>query len=474
MVEINIRKGDFKAARSCILPALMVNDDPSLYAALGRMDILQNDDPSMYLQKALSIDPSRHDCADYLWYCGRGVVENPFVPLMERKEAVDFSWYKKEYAAFPSAVLYRGRIFTLKKDGGSRVFCEDVIQVNDRQGDGRRRDIRVPFHGRIRPVRMRVYDGRGGYADSCTMRTSGEGTIISVNSPRENSILHLSYIVDDPVTTLRGSLLFSLSPEYLQQYDEPVRRASIQVIAPAGMKVDFCFSKAAPVRTAMSEGLRLYSASIADIPPVRREQHGGGMNGLNFYAFSTLQGFSDFAAWYCGLVREASGPVPGQAASFRKERIEETVAGVYDYIAREIETEGAAMFNPAAAEATLTRKKGSVENKVLLAMVMLRGLGVKSYIAFARDRRLPDAGTCVSHDYFTAILLYVPLDIGHALWLDFSDRSLRCGATADGITGANALVLLEKAYRFRKIQGGEAGSPVLEEEQTTIAPSGDD
>ncbi len=457
-VEIHIRNRDFRAARNLILPALVASDRPSLYRALGVIDLLQSDDPAMYFQKALDIDPSRYDYSDYCRYLGSGMVENPFSVFMERRGPVDFSWHKKKYERYHTAVLYRGRIFMLRNDGGGRVFCEDIIQVNDGEGAAKYAEIPIPFRGNVRPVRMRVYDGTGAFTDSCELRTTREDSFIAVRAPGKNSILHLSYIVDEPVMTARGSALFSLPAEHLQQYDEPVQSASIRVVAPAGMKVNFRFGTAVPVRTSMVEGMRVHAASIGEIPAVAHDRRGEGTGRLYSYSFSTMQGFDDFATWYGGLVNEQAGqddPPPFSAGSGR---IEDAVAGVHDFILREIAPDGVGLADPAAPETVLFRKRGSAENRALLARSLLRGLGIKSYIALARNRSLPDAGTYVTHDYFTAVLLYVPLDIENAVWLDFSSGSPRCGDVAANVAGTTALVLMQGSYRFRKIESGGAAS----------------
>jgi hypothetical protein len=144
--------------------------------------------------------------------------------------------------------------------------------------------------------------------------------------------------------------------------------------------------------------------------------------------------------------------------SFKKDTIEETITAVYNFIARDIELQHAVLFYPDYVENTLFRKRGSAEDKVVLAHAMLERLGIKSYIAFARNKYIPDAGAYVYHDYFTHILLYVPLEIHNALWLDFSNRFDRCGITANSVSGSNALVLVNNTYRIRKVESRDSPS----------------
>jgi len=317
----------------------------------------------------------------------------------------------------------------------------------------------IPYRGRVRPVHIRVYDDKGGATDSYTLQKIQNDMYVNINSLKKNSIIHVSYIVDDPVTTPLGSSLFSLPVEYLQHYDEPVNKVSIKVIAPPGMKVNFLFKTKVPVVKTAAEGLQQYSATLVNVPPVKNEPYSGGrMNCLQYYSFSTLDGFDDFVVWYNGLCAGRSGPLASPADSFKKGSIEETIAAVYDFIARDIELQRALLFYPEYADNTLFRKRGSPEDKVILARAMLDSLGVKSYVAFARNKYIPDAGTYVFHDYFTHILLYVPLEMNNSLWLDFSNRFDRCGITAESINGSNALVLVNDSYRIRKVESRDSRS----------------
>ena len=459
LVEIHIRKKDFRAARELIFKTLLASESPYLYYALARIDIIQSEDPSMYLQKLVNLNPSLFTVADYVQYLGSGSLDNPFSRFLDAAGAIDPAWFKKEYAPFPSTVLYRGRIFLLQSDGSSRVFCEDIIHVGNDVGVRRWGDIRMPYRGRMRPVHLRVYDERGGAADSYTLQKIQDDMYVHINSLQKNSIIHLSYIVDNPISTPSGSSLFSLPVEYLQHYDEPVNRVSIKVIAPPGMKVDFLFKTKVQVVKSASEGMQQYSATLVQVPAVKKEPYSGGrMNCLYYYSFSTMAGFDDFVAWYNGLRAGRDGPLASPADSFKKDTIEETITAVYNFIARDIELQRAVLFYPEYAENTLFRKRGSPEDKVILARAMLDSLGVKSYIAFARNRYLPDAGTYVYHDYFTHILLYVPLEINNALWLDFSNRFDRCGITADSIAGSNALVLVNNSYRIQRVASRDSRS----------------
>ncbi len=461
LIEIFIKKGDYKAARDLIFNNLIVQESPYLYYALGLIDMLQAEDPSMYLQKLLRIQPSLFPVSDYALYLENEGLANPFGRLLDRVESIGPLTFNKEYSRFPSAVLYRGRIFLLQNDGSSRVYCEDIIYVGNEEGIRRWGDIKVPYRGRINPVHLKVYDENGPATDSYAVHKARDDSYININSLKKNSIIHLSYIVDNPVIAPEESRMFSLPLEFLQHYDEPVQKASIKVISPEGVKVNFLFRDRVPVKITSSEGLRLHEAVMENIPAVRNEPFSGGrQNCLHYYSFSTMEGIADFTAWYQGLLAQKSADHRMPVERFRKDTLEKTIAGVYDFVAREIELQRNVLYYPDSADNTLFRKSGTVEDKVLLAQDLLRRLDIRSYVAFARNRFLPGGRTDVYPEYFTHILLFVPLDLDNAIWLDFSSRYFRCGVTAGVISGSDAVVLIHDSYRLGRVRSLDARSTV--------------
>ncbi len=452
LVEMLIKKGDLNAARTVIFKLLMSHESPYFFNALGLIDMLQAEDPSMYLQKLLLLQPSNFSISDYIAFLESNSLENPFKHFLERTEPVGTSLFNINFGRAPSTILYRSRIFLLQKDGSSRVFCEDIVHVGNDEGVSRWGDIRIPYRGRIRPVQMSVYDDKGNRTDSYAMHSDQHGRYVNMSGLGKNSIVLLSYIVDNPVAPYSDSLFFSLPLEYLHHYDEPVHRVSIKIIAPEGMTVNFLFKDMVKVKKTSIEGLQVHEAVIESIPAIKKEPFAGGrQNCLHYFSFSTMDGLSDFTAWYRGLlVRDETGHIE-TVNRFKKDTLEKTISAIYDFIAREIELERNILYLPDSAENILFRKSGTPEDKVLLAQTLLKCLGINSYIAFARNRFLPGSGTCVYPEYFTHILLCVPLDVDNALWLDFSSRYFRCGVTSSAVAGSDAVVLLSKEYRLRKV-----------------------
>ena len=164
-----------------------------------------------------------------------------------------------------------------------------------------------------------------------------------------------------------------------------------------------------------------------------------------------MDGYGDFSAWYQGLLNRNDSDSKMPVSRFKKDTLEKTIAAVYDFVAREIELQKNTMYLPDSVENILFRKSGTPEDKTVFAQYLLKRLGISSYPAFARNRFLPGSATCLYPEYFTHMLLCVPLDVGNALWLDFSSRYYRCGVTACAVDGAEALVFLQDAFRMRRV-----------------------
>jgi hypothetical protein len=204
--------------------------------------------------------------------------------------------------------------------------------------------------------------------------------------------------------------------------------------------------------------MKLYSFTLSDLAAVRQETATGGKQGpLPWIAFSSMEGPGDFISWYNGLLAEAEREIDIDAGRFARDDAARTAAAVYDFVSREIALRESGIGSPRTAGETLFMKSGSAEDKVLLARALLDRLGIRSYTAFARSKYLPDPGPVMHHEYFTDILLYVPLDAGNALWLDFSSDRYRCGVTGETVAGTDAYVVVNDFYHRKKVVGAEQG-----------------
>ena len=167
-----------------------------------------------------------------------------------------------------------------------------------------------------------------------------------------------------------------------------------------------------------------------------------------------MDGEEDFRTWYRGLIAGKDSFIAhADVPDLNGGSTVETVENVYYYILKEIALLGSSLYSPSRAADTLFRKRGSAEDRVILAKTLLQEKGIYSCIAFARDRFLPPAEAYISPETFTDMLLYVPLDQDRGIWLDFSQDVLACGMVKSSINGAESLVLFSKRHEYMTVSG---------------------
>lgn len=454
-IDINIDAGNFENAKSILLKELIESGDPYYNLKLGMISYLQGADPSMYWGRALRIAPSSFALSDFLRYTNTGNFNDPFAPYRERElSGRIMTWLKEDHEDISSRIIFRNMIYILNGDGGSRLFSEDLVYLGDQNALDRWGEYRVPFSGQFHPVRVRVYDKEGGFSDSYTIHKINGDRYITLASIEENSIAHVSYYVDNPIVSPHDSRFFSTEPLRIQNFNEGLSDFSLSVIAPEGMDLKFNFNKDFKLITENSGDTIIYSASLSSPEEMNREDFmGSPLNCLPYFEFSTMSDLSDFVIWYNGLCEG----YPFVDVEIIKEKlknpgVQDIIRRVYDYISAGIDITGDVLYYPESPENTLYNRKGTVEDRTHLAKAVLSGLGIRSYLAFARRGDLPDTGDFVSPHNFTDILLYVPLDVQKCLWLDFSSQYYQCGVVNEGVVDTDAIVIIGNSYEIKKIK----------------------
>ena len=452
LIDILIEQGDYKRARTIIFKEIVKNEDPYLYFKLGMISYMRNLDPSMYWKKLISMKPSYFNVGDFLNYLRVERVENPFEKyrdynIPKRLISYLFREGKKDGAE----ILLRSRVYLLHSDGSSRAFFEDIIHLRDQQSVDKWGEYRVPSRGRMYPVRVRVYHREGDFSDSYRIEKINGRYYINISSLKVDSIVHIAYYLDFPITEPRDSDFFSSPFMIIQDFDEPVSYFTLKVIAPRDKEVYFCFNRNPHIRREYLNDTVMYRGEFENLEPIQREAISGNrLNHLPFIAFSTMQSIKDFVIWYNGLLR-GNVKVDGSVERFRGDDVGNAVVKVYDFVSREIDLLTNVLYFPEKAQNTLFKKSGSVEDKVILAKSILSSIGIKSYIAFARDGDLPHIGSFISPGIFSKILLYVPLDRQNEIWMDFSNQYYRCGVVDESVVGTEAVVLVRNDYEIKEI-----------------------
>jgi tetratricopeptide (TPR) repeat protein len=452
--------GEYDRAKEFIYKKLVEREDPYYYLQLGYLDHRRGEDPLMHWKRYLELKPSYFTLSEYAGFLEKGIVVPPAAPHAGAAEEAVESWEKGTAGnGASSSVLFSGRAFELYRDGGSRVFCEDVISLADQKGIEKWGEYRIPYRGPFTPVRIRVYQPGGGYTDAYTIQSVDGVKYINLPSLKEKSLVRLSYYVENPVNEPALSRFFTIPLTTAGEFNEPLARFSFTVLAPPEMKVNLLALPGVPLEEKVSGGLKSRSFGFTGLPAVARESFSGNRLGiLPFYSFSTMAGLKDLAAWYQGQLKgvfDADGEFCRRRFTGGGAKL---VESVYDFVAREIDHRGRYLYYPSKASDVLYRKRGTVEEKVILAKSILARLGVLSYMALARALDFPDTGSYVSPDIFTDILLYVPLTRDNGLWLDFSGTEYGCGTVSGALDGTEAMLLMTDGYEMKRVTGTDGGA----------------
>ena len=453
LVDVLIDRGDFKRAKRIIFKELLNRDDPYYYYKLGEMSYKRDLDPSMYWEKLLAVDPSYFNIGEFLEYIQDGKLSHPLAKYCDyRVEDAIISALLHKREGTGSHIIFRSRIYKLNRDGSSRAFFEEVIEVKDQQSIDRWGEYRVPSRGELYPVRVRVYHADGSFTDSYRIEKINGDYYINISSLRVGSIIHLAYYLDFPIVEPRRSSFFSVPFTIIQDYNEPVSSFLLRVIAPREIDIHFCFNRGVKVSRSFAEDQIIHTATLDNLDSIHEEGFSGNkLNHLPFYSFTSMRDLKEFVVWYNGLLRGAFD-LDDEIEKFKGGDIRGTLQRVYSFVAHEIELLNNVLYYPEKSRNIAFRKSGSAEDKVILAKSILDRIGIRSYIAFTREQYFPDIGGYIAPAMFTRILLYVPLDKKNEIWMDFSNQFYPCGHVDEGVNNADAVILVGNNYEIKEVR----------------------
>ncbi|HSV96623.1 MAG TPA: hypothetical protein VLM75_06780 [Spirochaetota bacterium] len=454
-IDALIDIGEYERASRLLLERVAVKEDPEDYLRLGRIGYLEGEVPSPDWGRMLAIAPSYYKMGDLLDFLAGGGFEPPMARDREEKgEDHAASWIrgKKKGTGVPSEVIYRGRIYRLNADGSSRAFCEDVIYIHDSRGIERYGEFRLEHGNRVYPVRARVYREDGSYSDAGRIIRVDGTSYLSLPSLGERSVIHVAYYADNPFDLRGSSRIFATPIAAIHDFDEALGVFSCRVIAPEDMDVKIVYT-GGEVTHRRRNGMIEYLMRSESHKPVRMERAmGNRLQYLPLYSISTMRNRKEFAIWYNGLVRDAfSLPDDDIRTKFAGGSVDEAARRIYAFVSREIDLLGNVLYYPEKAATTMMKRRGTPEDKAVLARAMLECLGIRSYFAFTGGRDFPDLRGFVSPGIFSHVLLYVPIDRRGGVWIDFSQANNGYGVVGPEIEGTEALVILRDKAETRTV-----------------------
>jgi len=473
-IDALIRKGDYVTAKQILFRDVSTRRIPAYYLKLGIIDNLNNYDASLYWHKVIAMDPSFFPLKDYMRCMTDASFGNPFEEYEKNIPEIKYLFESMKKYVLPSKVMLRNRIFLLENDGSSRVYCNDIIHLNDEKGVEKWGEYRIPFEGELHAIRFRVHYEDSSWSDSYRIQKINQTHFVNLSALKKNSIIHLQYIVDNPLRTPRLSRHFALPETLLQEYNEPVERLSVSVITPPGMNLHFYNSRDWDTSITEINEARIHSFSAADLPPIYNEFFSGSdYNCLPYFHFSTMKDSREVMSWYAGLVNRMSEPVNiPPAADAPAASKEEAISSVYHAVSRDVFLQRNVLYYPEDADTTWYRKSGTVEDKVILARTLLRQRGIESYMGLSRHSYLPRADAITNPELFSSPLLYVPLTVDQGYWLDFSNTFLPLGTVSPTLEGTTAYILINNDTMVQKTVHGLSTDYKREEAKITIDERG--
>jgi hypothetical protein len=454
-IDALVDLGEYEKASRLLLERVAVKADPEDYLRLGRIGYLEGELPSLNWGRMLAIAPSYYRMGDLLDFLSDGELEPPMARDREEKgEDHVASWLrdKRKGTGAPSEVIYRGRIYRLNADGSSRAFCDDVIYVHDSRGIERYGEFKLDHGSGVYPLRARVYREDGSYSDAGRIIRVDGASYISLPSLGERSIIHVAYYADNPFGLQGSPGIFATPPTAMHDFDEALGVFSCRVIAPEELDVKIAHTGGALTHR-RREGMIEYRLRSENHMPVRMERSmGERLRSLPLYSISTMRDWREFAIWYNGLVGDAFA-LPGDEirARFAGGSVDEAARRVYAFVSRGIDLSGNVLYFPEKAATTLMKRRGTPEDKAVLARAILECLGIRSYFAFTAVRGSPELRGFVSPGIFSHLLLYVPIDRSGGVWMDFSRAYNGYGVVDPEIDETEALVVIRDRTERRTV-----------------------
>lgn len=452
-IQLLLAMGNKDEAKKVLFQEIVEKDNSYYYYLLGGIDIQLDDDPGLYWQKFLELTPESNYLRDYLDFNSTEVLQS--YPKYFAKDDIIKNGFKKNGSRFPTEVLYKNITYMIYPNGSGRVFCEDIVLVNNDTGVKKWGDFRIPLSGSFIPLSIRIYKKNDGYSETYTILKSDHTTVINFHNLRKGDIIQVVYLIDNPRFKIHNGNNIASSIIELQQYAEPIDEMDFKVILPKSIKLNFMYPPAWKLIESSPGDYREYSFHVNNLRGIEKEEHDGGkLNNLPCIAFSSIKNTNDFIIWYNGMIEDKLHllNIPEEIKIHQNKPSLEVIRSVYEYVKKNISIQNNVLFMPDYVENTLYRKRGSPEDAILLTKSILDFLGIHSYIALAQGMLRPEYNNYIGPDNFSHILLYIPMDKSSSIWIDYSEESLPCGIVSSMIEGSKGFIILSNDFIIKKIE----------------------
>ena len=422
--EVIRQSGDNELWRKKLLEGAAARGDAAFYYALGLAEMQIGLDPVMYWNKGYSLDDDHglmRDLSDI--YENSILSGNDFYTGQYTDLHPEFRWNAKK------------RKITIHISESGRVFLngEDIIPPRGKIRNLKFQDDAVEFSSG--EMRTTVPYFKGVKILYVLTAKDGLPAAVSFNSRlTENRMFTVNYKYSGEeefsVVKFSGELesngdVFSVVKELiLKNRDEKISELDYEIICDGNFTPHVNYKGISLTAGKYSDGVIKF-----EVNDKFSEDQGKDV----ITEISRFPSDKFFALWYKNIINFSSKDFKGGDFEISgKNDLESKIRGIHFNIMAAVSKDGFINFNPRILDSVLSSGKGTVEEKTLLAKVILENKGIMSYVSFKKNR----------DGLIEKILLYVPENRDRGYWLDFYGE----GILNNTESGSEALVITGEGY----------------------------
>ena len=428
--EIISASGDAALRRKTLLEGAAVEEETDFYYGLGLAEIQSGLDPLMYWGKGISSEAESGFMQEISNLYENGIISaNEFYKGTYTDVHPEFKRDAKKRKIVLN-VFESGRVFLDGEDiipSGKKIVKEKYSESGIEFSSGEIKTTVPSLQGVKILYVLSAEEGLPSAVDFNTALSGKNGRTVNFKCSGEEEFSVIKY--SGEYTGDKTDPLEIIKNLKLKSDGEDICELDFEVICHGNFKPYVRYNGETLSEVRQSDGVIKFSLNRK----FSRDE--------NTKLVSDVSRFSSdktFAEWYSNVILYSSKTFALKNAEIVKGsdtagRIKE----VHFFVMSSITKHGVLNFNPRKLESVMIRHNGTVEERTHLAKAILENRGIKSFIAFKKNR----------DGLIEKILLYVPEKRDSGYWLDFY---------GDGISdkmesGYDALVITGEGYETFKI-----------------------
>ena len=439
-------------ALNCFSQAtLTAPHQPGGYIALGD-NLLWSGDTQKAItvfQQGLNCRPSDPELTERVRrLTGTPAFYEPFDMSLESVSTTGF-----DAANYPRAsVIYLLDLMAVEyqSDGGTRTMTHQAIKILNEQGQEAYEEVTIPASAQVIMARTITPDGKIYQPTQVTQ--TGSGKTLSMYAVGKNTIIEYLYTESKPARRFSNQG-FDNGLFFFQQTEDPMALSRLSLSLPSGLPFHYRNIPETFQPIIKKEGDRIVytwtresSIGIKQEPmmPAKQEILTNVLWSTWPNESAALQSLIDDISLRTFVTPE----IKTQAHLLAEDSSSplKTAQTVYSWILDKIATSSS---SGGMITDTLLLKNGNTSDKTLLALALLRELGVKADLVLAdnnppsiQDATIPQQGT------YDSFLLRVLIPNNNPVYLDFGSKYRPFGQLGDTLQGKPAIVCTQSGQEY--------------------------